>query len=255
MNALAICYYRVSTSKQGVSGLGLEAQKKLAHDYCYTQGLEIIGEFEEVQSGGKNEREKIKEALDRCYLSGAKLVVAKLDRISRDVGFIDVLLKSGTKFVCADMPEANESMIQFLSVFAQYERKMASERTKAALAQKKQRAAIKGEAHGLGNPDMAKMRQNIPDNFQALGTTARQEKSQMRARKLQPLVEQAREHGCTTLRSIAEWLNQRHIRTAKGKQFTATAVKRILDGALPPCTVARQEKTSSDVLTFESSQL
>jgi DNA invertase Pin-like site-specific DNA recombinase len=231
MDTLAVCYYRVSTSKQGASGLGLEAQRKLAHDYCKGQGLEIIGEFEEVQSGGKNDRQKIKEALDRCYLSGARLIVAKLDRISRDVGFIDVLLKSGTKFVCADMPEANESMIQFLSVFAQYERKMASERTKAALAQKKERAAQKGEPHGLGNPNMEKMRQNIPINFQSLGIEARKTKSKERRLKVEPLIAQAKNSGCGSLRSIAEWLNQRHIRTPKGKYFTATAVKRIIDCA------------------------
>jgi DNA invertase Pin-like site-specific DNA recombinase len=230
MTTLAICYYRVSTSKQGVSGLGLEAQRKLAHDYCRAQGLKVIEEFDEVKSGGKNDRQKIKEALDRCYLSGAKLVVAKLDRISRDVGFIDVLLKSGTKFVCADMPEANESMIQFLSIFAQYERKMASERTKAALAQKKERAKLRGEPTGLGNPNMAKMREKIPGDFQAKGLAARKAKSKERALKLLPLIEQARRNGCVSLRSVAEWLNQSHIMTSKGKKFTATAVSRIEAG-------------------------
>jgi DNA invertase Pin-like site-specific DNA recombinase len=233
MNRLAICYYRVSTSKQGTSGLGLEAQRTLARDYCYGKGLVIIEEFEEVQSGGANDRTKVREALDRCELSGARLVVAKLDRISRDVGFIDMLLKSGTTFVCADMPEANESMIQFLSVFAQYERRMASERTKAALAQKKQRAAQKGEPAGLGNPNMAKMRKHIPGNLQALGTAARMAKSAERMLKIRPLIEQAKKDGCGSLRSVAEWLNERHIQTTKGKPFTATAVKRIIDGVIP----------------------
>lgn len=235
MNKLAICYYRVSTDKQGVSGLGLEAQRRVARDYCHGQGLTIIEEFHEVQSGGKNDREKIREALDRCYLSGAKLVVAKLDRISRDVGFIDMLLKSGTTFVCADMPEANESMIQFLSVFAQYERKMASERTRAALAQKKERAIQKGEVAGLGNPDMAKMRENVPKGLQAMGTAVRKAKSTERMLKIRPLIEQARENGCATLRSVAEWLNQKHIQTAKGRPFTAMAVKRIIDGTDLAC--------------------
>lgn len=228
MSNLAICYYRVSTNKQGVSGLGLEAQRRLAQDYCNTQGLEIIEEFQEVQSGGKNDRQKIREALDRCYLCGAKLVVAKLDRVSRDVGFIDALLKSGIKFVCADMPEANESMIQFLSVFAQYERRMASERTKAALAQKKAKAILEGEVLQLGNPNMDAMRAKRPKNFQTLGTAARQSKSRERALKLLPLIEEARSSGSKSLRQIADWLNERHIRSAQGTQFTATTVKRTL---------------------------
>jgi DNA invertase Pin-like site-specific DNA recombinase len=173
MSNLAICYYRVSTNKQGVSGLGLKTQQQIAHDYCEANGLIIIEEFEEVQSGGKNDRQKIQAALDRCYLCGAHLVVAKLDRISRDVGFVDALLKSGIKFVCADMPEANESMIQFLSVFAQYERRMASERTKAALAQKKAKALQLGEPLQLGSPDMEAMRSKKPDDFQKFGTAAR----------------------------------------------------------------------------------
>lgn len=229
MNNLAVCSYRVSTNKQGVSGLGLEAQKKLVLEYCVAHGLKIIEEFQEVQSGGKNEREKIRAALDQCFLSGARLVVAKLDRISRDVGFIDALLKSGTKFVCADMPEANESTIQFLSVFAQYERKMASERTKAALAEKKARAALRGESAGLGNPNMEEMRAKIPGNFRELGLAARKEKARNRVVKLQPLIELAKADGCKNLRSIASWLNDRHIGTSRGKQFTATAVKRITD--------------------------
>lgn len=228
MSNLAICYYRVSTNKQGISGLGLESQRRLAHDYCHANGLQIIEEFEEVQSGGKNDREKIQEALDRCYLCGAKLVVAKLDRISRDVGFIDALLKSGIKFVCADMPQANESMIQFLSVFAQYERRMASERTKAALAQKKSKAAMNGEPLRLGNPDMEKMRSKRPDNFQKLGTAARQSKFRERASKLFPLIEEAQQEGCKSLRQIAGWLNERHIRSTQGAKFNATTVRRLL---------------------------
>lgn len=143
--------------------------------------------------------------------------------------FVDALLKSETRFVCADMPEANESMIKFLSVFAQYERKMASERNKAALAQKKEQAAHRGEPHGLGNPNMERMRRNAPANLQSLGTAKRIEKSQERRLKIQPLIEKARETGCVSFRSIAEWLNQHHIRNAWGNCFSATTVKRLID--------------------------
>ncbi|MBB1488655.1 recombinase family protein [Oceanospirillum sediminis] len=139
----AVIYIRVSTRKQEITGLGIEAQRRIATDFCQSRQWEVTREFIEVQSGGRNDREMIREALEQCELTGSVLVVAKLDRISRDVGFIDQLQKSNVRFVCADMPEANQTMIQFMAVFAAYERKMASERTRAALEGKE----------GLGNPN------------------------------------------------------------------------------------------------------
>jgi DNA invertase Pin-like site-specific DNA recombinase len=229
MNIKAVCYYRVSTNKQGVSGLGLDAQKASAKQYCDAGSIKIIKEYSEVQSGGKNDREMIRQALEYCEITKAILVVAKLDRISRDVGFIDTLLKSGVKFVCADMPEANESMIQFMSVFAQYERKMSSERTKAALATKKTQAEKRGESAGLGNPDMKAMRSKIPSNFRQKGTLAKKKKATAWAAKIMPSIEEAQNKGCTSLRQIADWLNKNHIEASKGGKFQAVSVKRILD--------------------------
>ena len=229
MNEKAVCYYRVSTNKQGISGLGLDAQKAEAKRYCESAGLKIIEEYAEVQSGGKNDRELIQKALEYCEVSSAKLVVAKLDRISRDVGFIDTLLKSGIKFVCADMPQANESMIQFMSVFAQYERTMASERTKAALARKKALATEKGESAGLGNPDMQAMRSKIPSDFRQKGVIAKKKKAAEREAKIRPYIKKAQSEGCKSLREIANWLNEHHVEASKGGKFHAVSVKRILD--------------------------
>lgn len=229
MQSKAVCYYRVSTNKQGISGLGLAAQREIADRYCINSGLEKIAEYEEIQSGGKNDREKIRKALEYCEVTKAVLVVAKLDRISRDVGFIDSLLKSGVKFVCADMPEANESMIQFMSVFAQYERKMASERTKAALASKKEQARKLGKDANLGNPDMKAMRSKIPADFRQKGTLAKQRKSSEWNAKILPLIEQAQNEGKVSLRQIADWLNEKHVEARKGGKFEANSVKRIIN--------------------------
>ncbi|MEZ5525412.1 MAG: recombinase family protein [Pseudomonadales bacterium] len=224
MNAKAVCYYRVSTNKQGLSGLGLEAQQEVARGYCEAQGLEIVKEFKEVQSGGKNDRAVLADALRTCRLTRSRLVVAKLDRISRDIEFIAVLQKSGIRFVCADMPEANETMIQFMSVFAQYERKMASERTKAALAAKK-RQGVK-----LGNPDLKAMRSRIDTKAASKkGNAVKEAKANEWAKEVFKEIETAREEGCETLQAIADWLNNRNIVTSRGKQFTPVTVKRVRD--------------------------
>ncbi len=215
----AIIYTRVSTNKQGTSGLGLESQLEVANKYCKTNSLEVINHFSEVQSGGKNDREMIKAALRSCQLTGAILLVAKLDRISRDVEFIAQLQKSSVKFVCADMPEANESMIQFMGVFAQYERKMASTRTKAALQIKKSMGVKLGKnnltAEGArkGNINSIKTRKN---NSGERSTLVHYE------------IKTAQSNGCTSLRQIAEYLNNKHITTARGGKWSATQISRVI---------------------------
>jgi len=223
MCTTAVCYYRVSTNKQGVSGLGLEAQKEAAKRYCEQNGLEIIDEFEEIQSGGKNDREKIASALRKCKLTHSRLVVAKLDRISRDVGFINELQNSGIKFVCADMPEANDTMIQFMSVFAQYERKMASERTKNALAIKKAGGAV------LGNPNLDKARAAIPNDTLDKANAVRSKKASDWSVDVMEEINNARSEGVTSLRQLADWLNDRNIKTRRGNEYSPVAVKRIIE--------------------------
>jgi len=136
-----VSYLRVSTKRQGQSGLGLEAQREAVASYLRDGSRSLVAEVVEIESGGKNDRAKLAEALRLCRLHGATLLVAKLDRLSRDAGFLMTLdrqLKAtGLKFAVADMPDANETMIGFMAILAQTERRMIAERTKAALAQKK----------------------------------------------------------------------------------------------------------------------
>mgnify|MGYP003384732408 CR=1 FL=1 len=213
----AVIYTRVSTNKQGVSGLGLESQLDIANNYCQQNNIEIIEHFSEVQSGGKNDREMIAKALRRCELTGALLVVAKLDRISRDVEFIAQLQKTNVSFVCADMPEANESMIQFMSVFAQYERKQASIRTKDAL-QAKKKQGVKLGTNNLTVEGAKKGRDNAIVSIK--------DKADQRASLVCHEINNAIVDGFTSLRQIASYLNDRHIKTPRGKEWTAIAVQR-----------------------------
>jgi DNA invertase Pin-like site-specific DNA recombinase len=131
--------------RHGRSGLELEAQRTAVADYLNGGNLELIVEFVEIETGKRDDRPKLREALHRAKVTGATLVIAKLDRLSRNLAFIAALQDSGAKFVAADMPEANETMIQFMAVIAQHERKMISTRTKAALA-----AASPDFSNGVG---------------------------------------------------------------------------------------------------------
>ncbi len=143
MNAVA--YYRRSTASQARSGLGLEAQRKAVADMCAAQGLEIIAEFTKVESGKRNDRPELAEALRRSKLTEAILVVSKLGRLSRSVAFLTTLQDSGAKFVAADMPEANELTVHLLAAVAQAERKAISTGTKEALRAAKERGVKLGQ--------------------------------------------------------------------------------------------------------------
>jgi DNA invertase Pin-like site-specific DNA recombinase len=146
----AIAYYRVSTDKQGIRGLGMEAQHMSVTKFAELADYTILQSFEEVMSGTKNKRPQITAALEACKKQGATLLIAKLDRLARDVGFVDALLKSDVKFIAVDMPAANKTMLQMHAVFAEFERDQISARTTAALIAAKQRGVV------LGNPVSAK---------------------------------------------------------------------------------------------------
>jgi DNA invertase Pin-like site-specific DNA recombinase len=141
-----IAYFRVSTDKQGKSGLGLEAQRKAVLDYLNGGSWELVQEFVEVESGKHSDRQQLAAALAACKKHRAKLVIAKLDRLSRNLAFIAALMESGVEFVAVDNPHANKLTIHILAAVAQHEREMISERTKAALA------AAKARGQRLGNP-------------------------------------------------------------------------------------------------------
>ena len=129
-----IAYYRVSTDRQGKSGLGLDAQRKAVDDYLNGGRWTLVDHFTEVESGKRNDRPELEKALAACKKHKAKLVIAKLDRLSRNLAFIATLTDSGVEFVAVDNPHANKLTIHILAAVYQHEREMISERTKAALA-------------------------------------------------------------------------------------------------------------------------
>lgn len=183
-----VAYYRVSTQKQGSSGLGLDAQRKAVHNYAKSMGCNVIEEYEEVESGkGHFNRPKLQSALEYCELTGAKLVIAKLDRLSRNVAFLANLMESGVKFIACDNPQANELTIHILAAVAEAERKAISERTKLALAAAKARGIL------LGNPRLAEARaQRKQGTDMTIATRARQQQSKKRADKIMKTIMSAK---------------------------------------------------------------
>jgi DNA invertase Pin-like site-specific DNA recombinase len=134
-----VAYYRVSTQRQGRSGLGLEAQQKAVRDHLNGGNWRLVAEVTEVESGKRSDRPKLAEALKLCRLHGATLIIAKLDRLARNVAFISNLMDAGVEFHAVDFPQANRLTVHILAAVAEHEAKVISERTKAALAAAKRR--------------------------------------------------------------------------------------------------------------------
>lgn len=217
-----IAYYRVSTERQGRSGLGLEAQRSAVADFLNGGNWTLAAEHTEIESGKNDERPKLAEAIKACRLYGAKLVIAKLDRLSRDAHFLFGLQKANVQFVAADMPEANEMIVGIMAVVAQAERKMISARTKAALA------AAKARGQKLGG-----LRPNSPIlsiEHTMKSAAVRQAKAKGRAADVAPVIADLREKGVTSLRGMARELTARGIPTARGKgTWTPMQVARVLE--------------------------
>lgn len=217
MNGKFVAYYRVSTQKQGQSGLGLEAQREAVTRYLDGGAWELAGEFVEIESGKHDARPKLQAALKLCRLTGATLVVAKLDRLSRNAAFLVNLMESKARFVCVDNPNANELTIHILAAVAQDERKRISERTKAALGAAKARGAK------LGNPRLADVRQadtsKANERRRALAAAHRAD--------LAEIVGEIRQSGVTSLSGVARRLNAMGIRARRGGRWTATQVARL----------------------------
>lgn len=225
-----VTYYRVSTSKQGVSGLGIEAQKQAVERFLQGKDATLVKTFTEVQSGKRDDnRPELQKALRECRLTGAKLVVAKLDRLARSARFLMELQESSVDFVCADMPEANTLTISLMASLAEYERTLISERTKAAYQAKKARATAKGEAVKWGNPDL--------DSVRNTDLTAANEVRVMNAKKrkadIRAVIHEIVESSPFKLssRSIADHLNRAGYVTRTGKKFSHVAVIRVMKAA------------------------
>ncbi|RPD44365.1 resolvase [Hymenobacter sediminis] len=211
-----IAYYRVSTTKQGTSGLGLEAQQHAVAQYVRAPA-QVLSHYTEVESGKKNQRPQLLAAIAHARQAGATLLIAKLDRLSRNAGFIFALRDSGVDFICCDMPDANTLTVGIFAVLAQHERELISKRTKEALA------ALKARGVALGTPanlTTEAMRQGQVVRQQ----NARENKENRQAARLAVLL---RQQGHTLLQ-IAQELNSGDYRTRRGKEFDATAVRRLL---------------------------
>ena len=215
MDGRYVAYYRVSTKKQGNSGLGLDAQQKAVADYLNGGNWQLLGSYTDVESGGDDARPQLAQAMDHAKKAKATLLIAKLDRLSRRVSFVSRLMESGVTFVAVDNPHATKLVIHMMVVMAEEERRLTSERTKAALAAAKRRGVK------LGNPRLSDARK--------LAAATRQLTADTFAEKVIPAIRQIRKEGHTTLRAIAECLNDRGVRTRRGNDWTAVAVNRVLE--------------------------
>lgn len=211
-----IAYYRVSTVRQGKSGLGLEAQRQAV--LTHLKGIAPISEFTEVESGHRTDRPQLTEALKTCRVHKATLVIAKLDRLARNVAFVSNLMKAGVEFEAVDFPQANRLTIHILAAVAEHEAEMISERTRAALTAAKARGVRLGGYRGRAGTctDLAKAR------------SVRLANAKQRAIDLAPLIEQLQSNGHISLRSIAAGLDAKGITAARGGSWSAAQVRNVL---------------------------
>ena len=220
MSKKYVSYLRVSTARQGESGLGLEAQRLAVVNFVksLSGGAEIVREFVEIETGKRADRPVLAEALVECKANGYRLCVAKLDRLSRNLHFVTALQNSQVDFVAADNPHATPFLIQILVAVAEHERNMISSRTKLAL-EAAQRLGVK-----LGNP-----------HYQTAISKAVETRQKIAADRnagLRKVVAEVMEKtGLTKLAEIAQALNLRGIKTARGSEFTPTHIHRLLKAA------------------------
>jgi DNA invertase Pin-like site-specific DNA recombinase len=209
-----VAYYRVSTERQGRSGLGLEAQQKAVRDYLNGDAWELVAEFVEVESGKKSDRPELARALEVCRRQKAKLVIAKLDRLSRNLAFIATMMESGVEFVAVDNPHASKLTLHILAAVAEHEREAISDRTRAALA------AAKARGVPLGTPDR--------DSAVKRMVAAHSMQAKRFAANILPLVREIQGAGHASHNAIAGQLNARKVSTAGGGRWTHVQVRQIL---------------------------
>jgi DNA invertase Pin-like site-specific DNA recombinase len=216
-----ISYQRVSTQRQGKSGLGLEAQRNSVAEFLNGGNWTLVKEFVEVESGKKaDNRPELAKAIQACRAYGAKLLIAKLDRLSRDAHFLLGLEKAGIDFVAADMPNANRLTVGIMAMVAEEERRMISRRTKDALQAAKRRGVKLGGDRGV--KPTAKARK--------LATEALQARSAAKAADIGPIIAELQAAGVTSRTRIAAALTEQGIPTARGAgQWTATQISRVLE--------------------------
>jgi DNA invertase Pin-like site-specific DNA recombinase len=220
-NGKFVAYFRVSTARQGASGLGLEAQKESVNSYLNGGKWKIVKEFVEVESGKNNERPQLARALALCRIHNATLIVAKIDRLARNVNFLSNLMESKVDFVAADFPTANRLTVHILAAVAEHEGAMISARTKAALAAAKARGVVLG-GDRTGNIAAYSQKAN------AASQKVRIERAEKWSADILPVIEDIKANGATSLREIAAVLNERGIPSARGGTWSAVQVMRVL---------------------------
>ncbi len=227
-NGRYIAYYRVSTQRQGRSGLGLEAQRKAVIDRLNHDG-HLIAEYTEIESGRRTDRPRLAEALSACRLHRAILIIAKLDRLARNVAFVSNLMEAGVEFQAVDFPTANRLTIHILAAVAEHEARMTSERTRLALQAAKARGVTLGGFRGRAgtNADLAHARQ------------VRSEKAKRHALDLQCILAEIGPK--TSLHALAASLNEKQIPAPRGGPWSANQVRRILQRR--PLEMAYEEST------------
>ncbi|QNK03241.1 recombinase family protein [Dyella telluris] len=209
-----IAYYRVSTTTQGQSGLGLDAQRAAVKAYVQSVGGVLVGEYKEVESGAIDDRMELKAALKQCRTRKAMLVIAKLDRLARSVHFISELLQSGVEFVAADMPHANKLTIHIIAAVAEYEREVIAQRTKASLA------AAKARGIRLGNPNASSQSKRASDEARRLADDY--------TKGILPLIQVLYAQGATSYSRLAKSLEASGVSTQRGGRWTASGVRNII---------------------------
>ncbi len=218
-----IPYYRVSTERQGESGLGLEAQQKSVHEFAGINDMQIIQEFVEVESGKNDKRPLLQDALLVCEKEKAILLIAKLDRLSRKVAFISQVMQSGVEFVAVDNPHANKLLVHIMAAFAEHERDQISLRTKESLQAAKRKGIILGR---YGREVLSMFNKKRADAF---------------ALEMLPVFEHLKQNGHRTIRSLTYELNRQNIKTFSGgaaRWHTHTVY----------CIIKRMEKLSVDTV-------
>jgi DNA invertase Pin-like site-specific DNA recombinase len=217
-----VAYKRVSTARQGRSGLGLDAQRAAIDRHAAETGAEVLARFTEVESGKRTDRPELTAALHLARLTGATLVIAKLDRLSRNAAFLLTLRDAGVRFVACDLPHANDLTVGIMALVAEQERQAISRRTREALA------AAKARGTRLGNPNGATALRRAGKGGKALHATVRANADTF-AQDLAPVLTDIRTAGHTTLRAIAAALTARGIRTRRGGQWHVSNVRNLLD--------------------------
>jgi DNA invertase Pin-like site-specific DNA recombinase len=219
-----IAYYRVSTAKQGASGLGLAAQQHAVREYLNGGRWKLLEEITEVESGKNSDRPRLARALCLCRLRGATLVVAKLDRLARNAHFLSGLMESGVDFVACDMPSANNLTVHVLAAAAEAVAHAISARTRAALAAAKARGTVLGGDRGnLTDALRTRARRN--------SAVVRKQQAARRAADVLPIIEKLRSDGATSLRQIASALTEHGNPAPRGGAWQATQVRRVLAAA------------------------